>query len=639
MRNKFWLCLRAISISSIIILANPSTAFLQGAGISIVVGTVDPKTFPEISATLAVLDASGLGVPNLAGENFLVIEDSRPVTVTSAKATSNPDAPVAVCLAIDVSGSMGELVGGTALIDSAKSAARTFVDSMGPKDRVCLIAFGDKVDISTPLVFDSAKEMDFTGDKNALKNLIDALTPDRNPGTPLYDAALKAIKITATQPPGTRAVILITDGKDERLAPDGRTLLPGSVSTAERPSAAAKEARVPVFTIGLGQAIDARYLQRLAEETGGRYQEIPTADRLSDLYRNILSQLKTQYALTYTSQLFPDGNNHLLHIRARTPLGEAETRATFALPRAVGAKPFIRLYYREGDERKPLSDGQKLKGTVTVAPEIAAAQSISYTVFLIDGSPVYTTTVAPWTFSWDTSKLSADSHNLVVRAQDDRGATAETSAQVEIVPMSIVDAAVALPLETKIGVAGLTVVALCAGAVAIMRTRRPQKRMCPRGLHVLPRGETVCALCAREEMQETVVEMPAIPEPSASEGETVTLDTGEAPPTVVLEQAVLNVGLLVMERGDHPGKEFRLHPDETTIGRAATNDIIVEDPTMGRQQSKIRLEGTDFWIYDLAATNPTWVNGKKVTGRRKLAEDDRIEMGEIVFVFKQVRGK
>jgi pSer/pThr/pTyr-binding forkhead associated (FHA) protein len=82
-----------------------------------------------------------------------------------------------------------------------------------------------------------------------------------------------------------------------------------------------------------------------------------------------------------------------------------------------------------------------------------------------------------------------------------------------------------------------------------------------------------------------------------------------------------------------------LHGADTTIGRAGTNDVVVDDPTVSRQQAKIKLEGKEYFLYDLATTNPCRVNGKEVKGRRRIAENDRIEMGNAVFVLKMVTGK
>ena len=56
---------------------------------------------------------------------------------------------------------------------------------------------------------------------------------------------------------------------------------------------------------------------------------------------------------------------------------------------------------------------------------------------------------------------------------------------------------------------------------------------------------------------------------------------------------------------------------------------------MSRQHAKVRQEGEDFYVYDLAATNPVLVNQQTVT-RHRLVEGDRIELGNTALVFKRV---
>jgi pSer/pThr/pTyr-binding forkhead associated (FHA) protein len=46
------------------------------------------------------------------------------------------------------------------------------------------------------------------------------------------------------------------------------------------------------------------------------------------------------------------------------------------------------------------------------------------------------------------------------------------------------------------------------------------------------------------------------------------------------------------------------------------------------------LEGSAFYVYDLAATNPTLVNDRPVS-RYKLDEGDRIQLGDTILVFKR----
>ena len=91
----------------------------------------------------------------------------------------------------------------------------------------------------------------------------------------------------------------------------------------------------------------------------------------------------------------------------------------------------------------------------------------------------------------------------------------------------------------------------------------------------------------------------------------------------------------MVEKGPRAGQEFRLQ-EVTTIGRGGDNDIILDDPSVSRQHAKVRLEGQTFTIFDLGATNPTEVNGQKI-GKHQLVDGDRVEIGNAVLVFKQVK--
>jgi hypothetical protein len=107
--------------------------------------------------------------------------------------------------------------------------------------------------------------------------------------------------------------------------------------------------------------------------------------------------------------------------------------------------------------------------------------------------------------------------------------------------------------------------------------------------------------------------------------------------TVVLKPAAAkaeHLAWLIITGGEMLGKSFRLL-DETTIGRAGTSDIILSDAALGRQQAKVKLEKDDFVIYDMAATNPTLVNGKPITTHR-LKDGDKIELGQTTLTFLRV---
>ncbi|MGK7916566.1 MAG: FHA domain-containing protein [Prochloraceae cyanobacterium] len=64
-----------------------------------------------------------------------------------------------------------------------------------------------------------------------------------------------------------------------------------------------------------------------------------------------------------------------------------------------------------------------------------------------------------------------------------------------------------------------------------------------------------------------------------------------------------------------------------SIGRDASNDMSVDHPVVSRFHAKIIRQDGSFYIIDLNSTNGTFVNGKKVKGKRVLMVRDTIRIG------------
>ncbi len=111
-------------------------------------------------------------------------------------------APVAIVLAIDASGSM------TRAADIARQAAASFIEAVRPADRLALVQFADRAELVADLQ---------TARGNAQAALV-SYTPAG--GTALYDALqLSMQSLRATE--GRRAIVVVTDGRDENAASTG----------------------------------------------------------------------------------------------------------------------------------------------------------------------------------------------------------------------------------------------------------------------------------------------------------------------------------------------------------------------------------------------------------------------------------
>lgn len=75
--------------------------------------------------------------------------------------------------------------------------------------------------------------------------------------------------------------------------------------------------------------------------------------------------------------------------------------------------------------------------------------------------------------------------------------------------------------------------------------------------------------------------------------------------------------------------------DNTRIGRADDNNIILKDRTISKHQAVIIQEGNNFLIDDLGATNPTLVNGQEVAQPTPVLNLDIIRLGQLDFMFME----
>jgi hypothetical protein len=91
---------------------------------------------------------------------------------------------------------------------------------------------------------------------------------------------------------------------------------------------------------------------------------------------------------------------------------------------------------------------------------------------------------------------------------------------------------------------------------------------------------------------------------------------------------------LTMLLGEEEGETFLLGEGRATIGRLASNDIAVPDPSLSRHHAEITGSDGRFVLADLGATNGTFLNKKRVA-EAELKDGDKIGAGEVVFVFRR----
>lgn len=166
-----------------------------------------------------------------------------------------------VALVVDTSGSVrpDDLA-------RARSLADDLLDGLPKGSEIAVFRFDDQVRLVLPRTADRA---DVRGALSRLQ------TSGRH--TALYDALYDAAKYVRESPGGRGALVLVTDGLDE----DSALRLEDGLRVAE-------DARVPVFTIGVG-SVQEQGLRRIAKLTGGDYAPMNRA-RGAEIAERITAQ-------------------------------------------------------------------------------------------------------------------------------------------------------------------------------------------------------------------------------------------------------------------------------------------------------------------------------------------------------------
>lgn len=76
------------------------------------------------------------------------------------------------------------------------------------------------------------------------------------------------------------------------------------------------------------------------------------------------------------------------------------------------------------------------------------------------------------------------------------------------------------------------------------------------------------------------------------------------------------------------GRGWPLEP-VTTIGRAATNSVAIDDPFLSHEHAEIVREAGRWWVRDKGSTNGTLLNGSPVAGRTAIQPGDVVQFGGI----------
>jgi hypothetical protein len=104
--------------------------------------------------------------------------------------------------------------------------------------------------------------------------------------------------------------------------------------------------------------------------------------------------------------------------------------------------------------------------------------------------------------------------------------------------------------------------------------------------------------------------------------------------TRIIERAPkMPIVALLIDR-DHPVRRLDIAKPALVIGRSQENDLVVDHNTVSRQHATIKLEGEQFYLYDMGSTNGTFVGEQQIREPVALEDGMMIRFGEKAFIFK-----
>ena len=248
--------------------------------------------------------------------------------------------PVNVVLLIDISGSTREAQG------EIQRAALGFASSLSDEDRVAIITFND-----APRLI-----LNWTNDIEKVELALGSIYAKGS--TVFNDALYVTFDDLLAKVEGKKAVIALTDGIDTNsmVEPeDTMNLAVRSeamvyvVSKLEEYWAGAIAARIAFQS--RGQLVPRvlkdpfilsakRFLERLAQQTGGTVLDTKAFSSLSDVYRQVAEELKNQYYISYIpSNILKDGKWRDIEVRARRSGVVVSTRPGYYAPLDSGDSP------------------------------------------------------------------------------------------------------------------------------------------------------------------------------------------------------------------------------------------------------------------------------------------------------------
>jgi VWFA-related protein len=250
-----------------------------------------------VSILASVRDKKGGLVGNLQKDDFIVLEDGKPQEIKYF--TRESELPLTIGLLVDVSRSQENLIG-----DERQAATEFFGQVLRKKDLAFLISFGEEAELmqdftGSPKLLDAALgELRVRGSTAGGLNPGPVPTMSQPRGTVLHDAVFLAADEKLKTEVGRKVLVVISDGIDQ-----------GSRLSRDQAIEAAQKADAVIYSIeyydpreygGFGTFAGGSSLKRMSEETGGRVFRVDRNHSLSQIFRELQEEMRSQYMIGYT---------------------------------------------------------------------------------------------------------------------------------------------------------------------------------------------------------------------------------------------------------------------------------------------------------------------------------------------------
>lgn len=268
-------------------------AVLLTAGLLLAQDPVIKVDVDLVNILFTVRNKGGGLVGNLEKSDFTLLEDGKPQEIRYF--TRETDLPLTIGLLVDTSMSQERLIP-----DERNAASAFFSSVLRSKDMAFLMQFGAEAELLQEST-NSTRQLQKSLGELRLSVPLGGLNPGPVPtasnraGTILYDAVFLAAE-ELRKDVGRKAIIIISDGVDT-----------GSKTSRSKAIEAAHKSDAIVYSIYYADPMYQQFgggdgdLKRMSDDTGGRVFRVDRKTTLTDIFRQIEEEMRSQYSLAYSS--------------------------------------------------------------------------------------------------------------------------------------------------------------------------------------------------------------------------------------------------------------------------------------------------------------------------------------------------